>query len=254
MATCVLTSSLFLAGCGAQESASSATAASSEQKDCATASALKPGKNPSLFFYNTMTRDEMYLLDDGTVSNYGLELSEEVKKSWDPLNGTGLSKRRTCTQAFVLEGSKKVYLEKARVPGSHLVSSLRLQKGYIMLSGEIGEGSSKQAELVQLNVTTGLRKQYALEPRPANGCYAFIASHPSPSGDFIVTERLQPSSCGFEEPSWEVTLKLFDSLGQTLGDPAIGTFTGGSQITWVSEAEYEIKDNERTVRYSVPSL
>ncbi len=247
-------SGLFLAGCGAQEPQSSAIAASQSDKLCASASALKADKSPSLFFYNTMTRDEKFQQADGRFSKYGLELSEEVKKSWDPLNGSGLSKRRTCTRAFVLDGTKKLYLEQERVPGSHLVSALRLQKGYIMLTGEIGEGSSRQAELVQLNLSSGLRKQFALEPRPAQGCYASIASHPSPSGDYIVTERLQPSSCGFEEPSWEVTLNLFDSLGQSLGDQSVDSVTGGSQLSWVSETEYEIKDNERTVRYSVPTL
>ena len=235
-------------GCGDDVSNISTTASlkPGQEQDCSKAKAHSAGNflYEYLHAYRSFTRDEM--LEN---TNYGVEVTEEARKSFDPLNGTGLDKRLTCSRAFKLEGQRKTYLEANRVPGSYLIQSIQEGNQYIVFSGQT---PSSDTEIVLLQTQNGLRKVLATEPTPKGGCSAALGSYSSPEGAHIAVIR-HFSQCGLEQPTSEdITLKLFDANGDLVSAPYSGTFTPGVNVYWQSESTYELKDDNGSVTFEVP--
>lgn len=244
---------LILAGfvssaCGSDlpEISTMASLKPSQEKDCAKAKAHKDGEFlfEYLRAYRTFTREEMLENTD-----YGMEVTEEARKSFDPLNGTGLDKRKTCSRAFKRDGQRKIYLETSRTPGSHLIQSVQEEKDYLVLSGQ---SPKAETEIVMLMTSNGVRKVLATEPSPLGGCNAALGSYSSPEGAHIAVIR-HFSLCGFEAPtSADITLKIFNSEGELVQAPYSGTFTPSVNVYWQSESTYELRDDEGSVSFEVP--
>ncbi|HYX32833.1 MAG TPA: hypothetical protein VE954_06940 [Oligoflexus sp.] len=254
--SCSVLVSLVTGACGSNDSETSTQKGIldwTKSSECATAGALKDGTSPLYWpFWRTRSWDEYYQADEKT--GYGLEITEEIIKDPIPGSGTGILKQKTCSRAFTLKGSKKVYLESQRLPGSMLVAAVRSDAGYILLTGQIGVKDKARIEASSLDLASGQRRLLASEPVPTDGCNASIGPVPSPSGRYILIERLQPESCGPDEPRYDITVTIFDSKGVSIGSPIQKNVTGGSQLIWLSETEFELKDNEGSEIHTVPGV
>lgn len=249
-ATYLILLGINVIGCGGEVSRTSTTASlfARKQNSCSQAKSYVAGEffYEYLHAYRTVTRDELF---DNT--DFGVEITEETRKSFDPLNGTGLDKRLTCSRTFKKQGQTKVYLEANPLPGSHLVQSVQSEKNYLILSGQT---PSSDKEIVLLQTQSGLRKVLATEPNPRNGCSAGLGVYSSPEGSYIAVIR-NFIECGVEQPSSEdVTLKLFNAAGDLVTAPYSGTFTPGVNVYWQSENSYELRDDKGSVSFEVPSI
>jgi len=251
-AICVASVGLMLSSCGNQLSENSQSSSlfcpGEKETACASAQLLGPNEAPRLFCFRTVSRDEM--LGNNPAASYGVEVSEEVRKSRDLLNGTGLEKRRTCSRAFVMQNGKKQYLEADRVPGSFYMTEVKAQKDYLLMAGQTGEKSTLTTQIVQLRLSQGVRTTLAKEATPLGGCSPTLEAHASPSGAYIAQMKIF-MPCGSEPSRNDVTVKIFSDMALPIGPAWSDSFTPGIYLQWTSDSIYTLQDNERTVSRSV---
>lgn len=251
-AICVASLGLALSSCGNQLSENSQSSSlfcpGEKESSCASAQLLGSSEAPRLFCFRTVIRDEMLGNDPG--ASYGVEVSEEVRKSRDLLNGTGLEKRRTCSRAFVMQDGKKKYLENDRVPGSFYVTDVKAEKDYLLMAGQTGEKSTLAAQIVQLRLSQGIRTKLAEEATPLGGCSPTLEAHASPSGVYIAQMKIF-MPCGSEPTRNDVTVKIFSDLALPIGPAWSDSFTPGVYLQWTNDSIFTLQDNERTVSRSV---
>jgi hypothetical protein len=219
-----------------------------EPLKCASAAPLQPGNSPSLLRWKTRVYDELRNPDQPEADGYGVEISEEVRKAWDPLNGTGIKTRATCSRAFYQQNQQRTWLEPQPAPGRMQIAEVRPARNYLILQGLVGE-KKVYNQMVLLNTATGERTTFAsiaLE----GACYHFISAHPSPSGEFMASLTIN-TSCGVEGVPDRIQVDILDAEAKVLSRKGVYTINPGSRLDWISETSFALTDGINTLTIKV---
>ncbi len=139
---------------------------------CPTAKDFGPGESPSRWYWRTRREVSVDVFASDGLEVAGVEHVYEVMKSWDPLNGRGITTRRPCHRAFVqrLDGSGRRFVDTKLVLGDARVTAYMLPRGYATLevTPQDAKGTTDQ---VRVDVVSGARRVLA---SPASGACAAI--------------------------------------------------------------------------------
>jgi len=235
-----------LMACGSDDSKSSLLAQdanpTSFKAQCASARALQPGQSPAVFSWNTLESFEVLLEDPNSDTQIGRQLIREVRRSWNPLNGSGYHSRKPCSRLYVetRQGGERRFLDREWQPGVHMINHFLPEAGYA-LGFSMGILYELPTENFLIKLQAGQRR--IVTSHPGQDCPVTTQLYPSPSAKYLALVTTT-GICGNEAIPQPTKLNLQTIDGTPFADSYDFAFRFGALLEWPSDDLLMISDGD----------
>ncbi|RYZ64976.1 MAG: hypothetical protein EOP09_15030 [Proteobacteria bacterium] len=172
-----------------------------------------------------------------------VEIADEVKKSFDPLSGSGVASRKTCSRVLLGDENSSTPLEKWTA-GSTRLLEWRPAYGYAIIQAN----KPTETKTIQLNIQTGSRT--VLFTEPSDSCYSYSLAQSSPEGSYIAKITIT-RDCTDDYKTQTATVQILNSFLETVTVVPTTEFKSVPTLTWVSENAATLTDAMSSIDISV---
>ncbi|MES2746284.1 MAG: hypothetical protein V4655_12710 [Bdellovibrionota bacterium] len=174
-----------------------------------------------------------------------VEIADEVRKSLDPLSGSGVASRKTCSRTLLSDESTSTPVENW-TPGSTRLLEWRPASDYAIIQVY----QPTKSETYQLNTQTGLRKSLFTES--SDNCSSYTLAQSSPEGSHIAKTTIT-RDCTDDYKSQIATVQILNSTLETVTFLPATEFKSVPTLTWTSENTAILSDAISSIEITFPT-